>query len=51
MTILDSEYDTNVRAIIEITNITRYGFELILKTFNNTKQWGLKASWMACPAR
>ncbi|KAK3100106.1 hypothetical protein FSP39_014863, partial [Pinctada imbricata] len=51
MTLLDSEYNTNVRAIIDTNNITRHGFELVIRKFNNTKQWGLRASWMACPAR
>ncbi|KAK3099592.1 hypothetical protein FSP39_006669 [Pinctada imbricata] len=51
MTLLDSEHTTNVRAIIETKDISRYGFTLILTKHADSKQWGIAASWMACPAR
>ncbi|KAK3100369.1 hypothetical protein FSP39_018930 [Pinctada imbricata] len=51
MTHLRSDYRRNVRAIVKTKNITRYGFELILKSDGDTIQWALGATWMACPAR
>ncbi|KAK3100203.1 hypothetical protein FSP39_016166 [Pinctada imbricata] len=51
MTLLDTDKSTNTRATINTNNITRHGFELILTKTFVTLQWGLRASWMACPAR
>ncbi|KAK3100256.1 hypothetical protein FSP39_016988 [Pinctada imbricata] len=48
---LDSEYDDNVRAVVTSHDITPNGFTLTLNTYANTSQWGMEASWMACPTR
>lgn len=47
----DTWKDTNPRIIVHAGGLTRYGFNLSIRTFADTKLWGARISWMACPKR
>ena len=47
LTLWDVDSDTNVRANIEAENISETGFELVFRTWGDTKVARIRAGWMA----
>ena len=47
LTLWDVDSDTNVRADIEAENITDTGFDLVFRTWGDTKIARIRAGWMA----
>lgn len=48
----DVDYSTNVRADLEAEKVTKKGFEIVFRTWGNTRIARARASWMAIgPAR
>ncbi|MCV2894127.1 H-type lectin domain-containing protein [Lentibacter sp. XHP0401] len=47
LTLWDVDSDTNVRADIEAENITAAGFDLVFRTWGDTKIARIRAGWMA----
>ncbi|XP_071128551.1 uncharacterized protein [Mytilus edulis] len=45
----DSSKDANSRLVTDVSNLSKSGFNLKIKTFAGTKMWGARISWMACP--
>ncbi len=47
LTLWDVDSDTNVRADIEAENISESGFELVFRTWGDTKIARIRAGWLA----
>lgn len=45
---LDSYYGKNLRIDTVVTNLSRTGFQLTLRSWANTVLYGAYVSWMAC---
>ncbi|XP_071133208.1 uncharacterized protein [Mytilus edulis] len=45
----DTSKDSNSRLVTEVTNLSKSGFNMKIKTSGDTKMWGARISWMACP--
>lgn len=46
----DFEYSTNMRGDVDVDNITETGFEIVFRTWGNTRIARARASWMAIGA-
>ncbi|XP_071128878.1 uncharacterized protein [Mytilus edulis] len=45
----DTWKDSNSRLVTDVTNLSKSGFNMKIKTYADTKMWGARISWMACP--
>ncbi|CAG2236838.1 unnamed protein product [Mytilus edulis] len=45
----DTSKDSNSRLVTDVTNLSKSGFNMKIKTYADTKMWGARISWMACP--
>jgi hypothetical protein len=47
ISLLDQDDDHNVRISVYAANVTTVGFNLIFRTWNNTKVYGVASAWTA----
>ncbi|XP_063445817.1 uncharacterized protein LOC134725715 isoform X2 [Mytilus trossulus] len=45
----DTSKDSNSRLVTDVTNLSKSGFNMKIYTYADTKMWGARMSWMACP--
>ncbi|XP_062616019.1 ATP synthase subunits region ORF 7-like [Saccostrea cucullata] len=46
--VLDSDYTVNLRISTVVKEVTRTGFSVKIKTWENSVLYGARISWMAC---
>lgn len=49
LTLLDSHKDTNVRVRATVNSITKEGFYVKFKSWNDSITYQIGVNWMACP--
>ncbi len=47
LSLWDVDYSTNMRGDVDVDNITPKGFEIVFRTWGNTRVARARASWMA----
>ncbi len=47
MAMIDMSHDTNFRADLRAENITQLGFDIVFRTWDNTRVARLRATWQA----
>ncbi|XP_052673413.1 uncharacterized protein LOC128155641 [Crassostrea angulata] len=48
LNLLDTGYTKNTRVIAEVTDVTKIGLQVRLRTWADTQLYGARISWMAC---
>ncbi|XP_071128552.1 uncharacterized protein [Mytilus edulis] len=45
----DTSKGSNSRLFTDVTNLSKSGFNMKIRAWADTKMWGARISWMACP--